>query len=344
MQTIVGTIYFELSPAGQKAALLSGHDAAKFQVIAGDIRAEDLNLCRIMPDGVVLCVTYDIYASRAPESLYRYRNTLDNFLGIGNNLNTVRITVPFDAPPASSLDAMDIVRAAVEANRAADAQIQRNIAEGNAKLIAARQARIAELAAIVVDIQARMDADPAVIPDFPSTWNCELNHPVAVEIRRRRNAAEEIATAERIASQRAWLMAHGQADQIARYDANLLPANEFAAAVADHAFGALSAFQPFNRITPAEVREAAAERYDDDEDYAEMKAYFRTSDPRNGLTAEQWATLQALRAACPGATIEPVLHQGTLESDNVLWNTVERLGATATAELDGIKVRREYGL
>lgn len=51
-----------------------------------------------------------------------------------------------------------------------------------------------------------------------------------------------------------------------------------------------------------------------------------------------------MRAALPGATIEPKLHEGTLDSEDVPWGVVKRLGVLVKLTIIGIELDRECAL
>ena len=98
-------------------------------------------------------------------------------------------------------------------------------------------------------------------------------------------------------------------------------------------------FALYEKITTKEVREAVD---DEDGNYAECEACFR-SQAAGSLPAAQWAKLKAMRAALPEATIEPKIHQGSLDSNDVAW-VVSRNSALATIQFGPFSFRRDYAL
>jgi hypothetical protein len=49
-----------------------------------------------------------------------------------------------------------------------------------------------------------------------------------------------------------------------------------------------------------------------------------------------------MRAALPGATITPKVHEGTLDCEDVPWGVVTRYGAGAVVQFGPFELRREY--
>jgi hypothetical protein len=178
------------------------------------------------------------------------------------------------------------------------------------------------------------------------TWPAESPHPAAVEIRRRKavkaaaeKQVESSAASAKLAFVRSWLVAHGTPDQVERFDAKLLDEDEYLDAMRDAAFAPLAEFPLYEKITGSQVRSVV----DDEEDqYADCKPVFRST-PASTLTAAQWATLKAMRAALPDAIIEPKTHEGSLDSQDVPW-VVERDSALATIQFGPFEFRREYAL
>ena len=172
-KTATATIFFRLSPAGQKAAMLSGFTAAREQSITGLIDAGDLDLCMIAPDGALLCAAYPIWARNAPSGLARYLTGDERSFCWGANVLHTLGTSPrgvqrnvddleFDAAPASAAYLMAEIRAkvaaikaqdAAEAARRAEAERERN--EARAATTAAADRKKAAEAALE---QAKTDA------------------------------------------------------------------------------------------------------------------------------------------------------------------------------------------
>lgn len=194
-QTVTATIFFRLSPAGQKAAVLAGLNAAREQSITGPIDAGNLDLCMIAPDGIVLCVSYRIWATDAPPELARYVDDR-NFRWGSNLLHTLGIITPsvqrrednleIDAPPASAADLMSEIRSKVDAVKA----LNREKAERQAEVDRQRnEEAAAKRAAEITRIETELAAGPDAIPGIHYTLEAS-DHPVAVEIRRRKAAVD----------------------------------------------------------------------------------------------------------------------------------------------------------
>ena len=335
-KTVNVTAFFRLSEAGQKAAVLAGLSAAKNQAIAGPLPVEHLNLCRIMDDGSVLLPSFTLYGDDAKR------------FGLGPlypvNTPGSSFNLSFSEVPAGPLD----VAIAMAGFLAAEAA---SLAQQKAEEQARREKYEAEYDAWIARLQADLDASDA-IPQLnrPSgvqwSWDAESNEPVAVEIRRRRAAkaaAEEQAKADAAAAKttfvRSWLVGHGTPDQVERFDADLLDEDEYLDAMKDAVFAPLAKFNLYEKISGQEVR---SEVDDPDDQYSEVKAIFR-SQPATTLTSPQWATLKAMRAALPDATIEPKTHEGSLDSDNVGW-VASRDSALATIQYGPFEFRRDFAL
>lgn len=350
-------VYFRLSQAGQKAALLAGKPAAKEQVIEGEIAESDLDMCRIMPDGVVIAALYKIYASlTTPLGLSAYCDGR-YFKGIGSELFTVPVDLEFDAPPESASQALSTIRVEVEAAR--QKALQKALAAKQAKLdeeVRDKERADKKQAAIdasIARLEAELAADPDAVPDLQNwpdcwayEWYRESQHPAAVERRRRIKASEarerQVAAAQSVAKTvaiRSWLIENATANHVERFDAGLLAESEYKQLMADAVFAPISV-SIYQFLTDADVRDTVE---DDDGRYDECEAQFRSVAP-DSLTAEQWESIKSLRASHPNITFEPRLHQGTLDSNDVAWGVVERYGVLATATVAGVEVKREYAL
>jgi len=323
------TVTYTLSEKGQRAALLAGKDAARSQTINGAIPADLLDMCRINPDGSVTAdYTKEIHFDQQGEITF-------------SSFSSTRIYSPEQDQPASSAAALlAAIRDGIRAKGAeAKAKYEAELAEQARR----NQAREEEYQTWLSATQQAMDADPQFVPtSHPpgysghSWYGSEV--PLAVAIRRRVKANEQAAERDRRAAIRNSLIL--SADQIERFDAGVLPEAELRQTIADWAFAALSDFSLFEKITRGDVV-AALDR--DDED-AEVKAAVYRTLPAPSLTSEQWQKIKAMRTACPGAVIEPILHQGSLDDNDTPWDAVERVGAVAKMTVAGIEVRREYAL
>ena len=346
-QIIEVTVQYTLSPTVQKTALLACLRAEKFQQITGPIPVDLLDMCEINADGSVTAdYTEDV-------AFDREGRVVKSPFG-GNHYHVAQ-----DAPAQDAADLLMRMRAGIQARSAeVRAETEQELAEKAKR----QEAQDRECEKFLGRLADELDADPDAIPkiDYPHSvfdrmryWH-ESNHPLAVEIRRRQAVAKqrnEEQDQARAAAQktalREWLAEHGTPDQVERFDVNLLPEDELKVAIADWAFQNLKDYPLFERLTEREVRYHASE----DERYQECDAQFRSIEPTE-LTSEQWSTLKALCEAASlvfipegvDISIEPRLHQGTLDSTEVPWGVVERMAARATTTVCGVEVRREYAL
>lgn len=357
-KTIIATVYFRLSEAGQRAALLAGKPAMREQSIAGEIPIADLDMCAIQPDGTVICKECRTYTAT-----YHYS-------GSGMNLSGKTEAITLDAPPASAAELLAQIRMDSERSKAeAESKIAAEAAERTAKVAAHLEAETAAIKRFLRDQDSRGEVAYNGLRLYAGDGICDVTgsvpggraiiisteHPQYVEVEaeaKRRNAAdieakqraETESAAAKLAAIRAWLRAHGTQNQLARFEADLLPEAELVEAMSEVSFAPLASYPLYRKLTEREIRDAAQDKYaevlDSEPDIA---VKFRTVDPES-LTAEQWDALQAMRAAMPGATIEPKLHEGTLDSNDVPWGVVERTSAIATITVAGVKLRREYAL
>ena len=347
--TITVTVSYKLSKAGQKVALIAGWNPAQIQHITGPIPAHLVDLCTINPDGSVTADYTNSVSFNRDGTIVQY--------GGSHSYRTEQ-----DSP---ALSAADLLRRLGDGIRACAAEIQaereREQTEEMAQKVERDVNEQVELELMLEALATNLDANPQAIPNpnYPSSWDFHRgqqwrssDHPLATELRRRKYAAEEREKqreAERQAAAkalvRAFLAEHGAPDQVERFDAGVLPALELEMTLADLAFNALDEYPRFDIILEHQVRDALPifDSTFSAEDYADCEVQFRSIEATE-LNREQWAQLKAMRAACPAATIEARLHQGTLDHKDVPWGVIERLGALATATVAGIEVRREYAL
>lgn len=326
--TIAVTASYALTKTGQKAALLAGKNAAEKQTITGEIPADLLGMCRIKEDGTVVAdYTQNV-------GIHENGAVSDSWSG-WSSYHTAQ-----DAPADSVVELLSRIRDGVAAKVAeVSAAWEQKKERGRLQ----DEERAAERAAKLAEAARIMAADPLAIP--PLDYEImQRDYPKTAEIRRRqkakadadKRAAEELAAAKQAAA-RAWLATYGAADQVERFDAGLLGEDELKTTMADYTLAALSNYPRYKNMGESEVREKV------DEEYEGYKVQFRSGKPEQ-LTREQWLAIKAMRAACPEATIEPRLHEATVDHEDVPWGLVERMGVLATIEVAGVEVRREYAL
>jgi hypothetical protein len=138
---------------------------------------------------------------------------------------------------------------------------------------------------------------------------------------------------------REWLVAHGTENQVERFDAGVLPTEEYLTDMANLAFQPLADWHPFLKISSEEVLGAVIDAHR----FAGATVQFRSTAAAQ-LTGEQWTRLKEMRKALPDATIEPRQHEGTLDDRRVPNDVVKRYGALATIHVGPVELRREYAL
>jgi hypothetical protein len=328
-RTVSVTLYYRLSEAGQRAAILAGLPAQAAQVITGLVPATDLDLCEITADGEVV--------SPALLRPGAQRNRWD-----------------VDAVPAGPAEVLAAVRARRDADKAATEERRVRRLEEEAQ----RERKAAErFEAVVAELRAAMDADPHAIPDLdryregPEPYG---NHPIAVEIRARRDAAdatkaEAKAIAEAVAKKErddcisAFLDQYGDDEMRERFGAGMLPDSEVLAAMNEAAFsGPLAEFPRYKKITCAEAYAGLDEKEKDIVDAGGLKVRYR-SNAASKATAEEWKQLKAIRAAMPGgAEATLMLHESTFDSSDVCWGGATRKGIRVTLKHGPFELLREY--
>jgi hypothetical protein len=243
------TVFFRLSPTGQKAAVLAGSNAAELQSITGPIPDADLDLCRIAPDGAVLCPTYTIWtreAAKIPE-LARYC-VASSYVWGGNTIGLSGVYSPgyfsngdqlaLDASPASAAEVLAEARilvAAVQTRR----QAERELAEERARKEAEKQRvqREEEIACI----EAQLAADSEAVPSIEYHFGVS-DHPVAVQVRERKKAAETRKKQAEVARERekqktidAWIAENASPEIQEQHKAGLLCRKTAVSMIAEYA-------------------------------------------------------------------------------------------------------------
>jgi hypothetical protein len=156
-----------------------------------------------------------------------------------------------------------------------------------------------------------------------------------------RVAAESQAAAERAAREQqeaavAFVREHMDANANERFAAGVLPASELETAMADKAFAALAAEQPYSKLTAAEVVHV-----DEADTEHGHEAQFEADD-KTTLTAVEWNRKRELEAKLPGCTVVVRHHRAYCENDDCCEITY-RTGYRVTATICGRTFTREYG-
>jgi hypothetical protein len=160
---------------------------------------------------------------------------------------------------------------------------------------------------------------------------CEVSEAEA----KRRNEEEDAA---RRLEEATWIAAHAP-ELAARHTEGLLPEAELLAAVREHEFGLLQ-LDRYQKITAADLWHS--------DDCYEARPDFDVHTAEVKLTAKEYETLCALRAAAPkDATVEVREHSGFCNGCNgEEWNEhdIVRRSALVTVQRLGRKLSREYAL
>ena len=348
-KTVNATVYYRLSDVGQRAALVAGLSAAREQSVTGPIALADMDLCAIMPDGAVVCATYSIPAAQPPAGLVGYRShQYTPYWPVGgSHLLTTHVDASYSTPPASAQAAVTEARALCAALAAKEAEAK---AQRDAWQAAAEAKRAADREAEYARIQAALDADPTAIPGCRLAYSWDVSdHPLAVEIRRRKQAQADAAEQANIATAKiksdfvgAFLARHGTSGQLERFAVGMLPQAEYSDAMRALAFAPLDDYAQYERITNSEAFDALDEdtagNLDDD-----TGAVFR-SHPAKEASAAEWATLKAIKAIMPSADVTLRLHQASFDRDDIPWGIVERKSILVTAQYGPFEFSRDYAV
>lgn len=142
---------------------------------------------------------------------------------------------------------------------------------------------------------------------------------------------------ERVAAVRALLQAHGTPDQLERCEAGVLPESELTSLIEASLFERLASCTVYDEITEQEVA------HDLECELGDVR--FSTRDYDDGLNAEQFARLKAIRAAAGDYEVEVRMHVGYhADHDDDADPEITRLSARVTAKFAGDKYRREYAI
>ena len=140
-----------------------------------------------------------------------------------------------------------------------------------------------------------------------------------------------------------WVAQHGSPELRARHAAGVLPMKDAIEAIADQAFAAVGDL-PVYKHDGAERLQAHLRQFPEFADVVvSPRDLVVTSSTAINATSEQWATVSALQAAMPEATI-------TLRSHRLSWNRQQRapsLTLTAvlvTQESGPFTLRREVAM
>ena len=306
--TVTGTIRYQLSEAGQRAALAAGLPAQRDQIIEAQIPVDLLPHCAVSPDGHP---TLDLSAEWPVAT---HLDATEDMV-----VKPIRAAYGYDYCTRVHLmdrPLLDPIAAFLAARVLAQDEAQtkqRAVEQHRSDLIEHRRRR---------DEQA--DAD-----------------------RRERAAkaeAEQRAIQERQAARRAaidaWIGEHGTENQRARWAAGMLPESELLEAMADQVFAAVTAPR-FAEITV----EDCLGTYSDDDYPPEVtdEMPYCTSKDATEATAAQWDALQAVRAQLPTeAAVKLRVHVCGLVSSDDPEHDVVRYGIHVKLHVGPIGLVREF--
>jgi hypothetical protein len=276
-------------------------------------------------------------------------------------LNRILATITETGSVPKALDGLDALKAGLEFARlhgawkakvdakeaeASAAKATREAAERESRAAAVRAWLAAPPEVLEAQIESR-DTAPGehttfaseVLPVVKLSWSDELLAR-AVAAYERLQVAKVEAVKGVAAALDAWLVEHGTATQVARRAAGFMPDKEIRDMVRAAIFAPLDDRRPYHAMNSAEV---AAEHESESVDNPEPK--FETLDKSDGIaiTDEQWAEVEALRAALPGSDVEPRIHRGFCNcDDSECKGEVRRPTALVTVNWHGTTLSREF--
>lgn len=332
-KTVRGTITYQLSPDGQRAALLAGTSGARVQTVEVDIPEGLAQFFRVDADGALALNL----------SAYRPVGRADGKV----RWDWVQYAVRYGEPLADPIAALSEAVAAAEAE-AARLQTEESAREAERQRLLA-EARLAADEWLSQDLEALQGAMANLEAPDPMPW--EAGNPHAYpsqyyvgndELVGQHNAAraaylaardqlkrdrEESRARARVEFLAQWVTEYGSENQRARHAAGLLPEAEVIAAITDVAFFPVGIAQ-YDRIT--------ADEFEDD-DTGEVRPDYCVGDA-NSASAAQWDAMEAVRAALPeGAEVKLRRHTGTWGEEEIV-----RFGTLAKVRVGPLTVVREF--
>jgi hypothetical protein len=340
------TAVYHLSEAGRKASLLAGGDGRAVQQITVQVSANRMHLVSVDVQGVArlkLRPRYDIDASQ----------------------RVVRLD---DAPTYEVPPTVDELfrEAARNHERERVYQAERTVTRAK-KREADHERRLQVAQAFLTDRAQRAVVHPAPSPKrcYVSTDQGRVLFDVATDEgpardvppeAHRRFRADLVAKHDRNQQERAaqlalheekkryigaWIAEHGTPEQQARQTAGVLPMEEAIEAITDQAFAAVADHPPYAR-DGAERLQAYLREFPECADVVVSPAdLVVVSTNAIKATAEQWAAVQSMQKALPGAAV-------TLRAHRLTWKkqpqatTLVLFGVLVTQKIGPFVVRREY--
>jgi hypothetical protein len=347
-RTLTVTATYFLSEEGRKASLLGGGDGRAMQELKINVPSNRLHLVSVDANGVARLKLRPRYEMDEQQHVVR----LD-------------ASPTYDSPP-------DIEELFREATR--NHQLERTYeTERRSAKVKRREAdaeRRTELAkAFLADPAQRALVHPAPTPKrcwlgtangrvvFDASTDVGAAHDVPVEAHRRFRAdlrgrreqnlktrAEQLALHdEKKAFIAEWLAANGTPDQQARQAAGVLPMEEAIEAITDQAFAVLAnrpryLHDGIERLQ-SHLRQLGAHA----DAVVRREDLFVTSLDAKGMSAAQWATVQQIQEALPGATVALRVHKLAWKRDlKIVLDPI--FGVLVTQRIGPFTLRREYAM
>lgn len=345
-KSLSATATFILSEEGRKVSLLAGGDGKAVQAVALDVPASRLHLVAVDRQGVA-------------RLRLRPRFELDA------NQRVVRLDSPpaFDAPPAPE----DLLRLAARNHELEQTYHSARTAAALTRQDAQRELRERVAQAFLADPAQRALSHPpptqrsCVVEAegrrvaFDASADPVLAKPVAVEATRRFRA-DQRAKREQNLQERAkqlalheekkqfvaeWIAAHGTVEQQTRQAAGVLPMAEAVAAIADHAFVPAADHPVYVRDGSARLQELLRANHGHADAVCRPADVIAETSVQKTATAAQWAVVERLRAAFPGATVTLMAQRLRLRKASELAECREVFVAVAI-DFGPVTVRREF--
>jgi len=345
-RTLTVTVTYLLSEEGRKASLLGGGDGREVQLLAIDVPANRLHLVSVDANGVA-------------------RLKLRPRFQLGDDQRVLRMDASpvYDVPP----DIEDLFRAAAQ-NHQLERAYETERRSAKAKRREADAERRAELAtAFLGDPTQRALVHPAPTPKrcwlgtangrvvFDVSTDVGPAHGVPAEAHRRFRAdlrsrreqnlktrAEQLALhEEKKAFIADWIAAHGTSDQQARQAAGVLSMEEAIEAITDKVFGVLANRPRYLHDGIDRLQQHVRQVPEHADALVTRDALVVTGADAKNMTAAQWAIVQEIQMALPGATVTLRMHQIAWKCDlKIALDPI--FGVLATKRIGPFTVRREY--
>jgi hypothetical protein len=347
-RTLAVTATYLLSEEGRKASLLAGGDGRAMQELTVNVPTNRLHLVSVDASGVA-------------------RLKLRPRFEMDGEQRVVRLDAPptYDSPP----EIEELFREAArnhQLERAYETE-RRSLKAKRREADADRRGEVAKV--FLGDPTQRALVHPAPTPKrcwlgtangrivFDVTTDVGAARDVPAEAHRRFRAdlrsrreqnlktrGEQLALhEEKKAFIAEWIAAHGTPDQQARQAAGVLPMEEAIEAITDEAFRVLAGRPRYVHDGIERLQQHVRQFREHADAVVTRDDVLVTSADAKHMTAAQWATVQEIQTALPGATVTLRMHKVACKRDlNVALDPI--FGVLVTQRVGPFTLRREYAL